>query len=62
MTTKKIKVHTFYYPQDKLFLAYTTYQGVDNGNRVIYEVEAKNGNEAKKIALKMRKEKERGRR
>lgn len=60
---KKIIVHTYYYPatdnDSELYLAYTTYQGARTDHLIDYEIEAKNGTEAKKLAIKMRKEHER---
>lgn len=55
---KKHHVYTFYYPEDNLFLAYLTYQGPspDSRNDREYDIEAPSGYEAKKIALRLRRE------
>jgi hypothetical protein len=52
---KKFKVYTYYYPERKLCLAYTRYHPPTPGLKV-YEVEATIGINAKKIAIKLRKE------
>lgn len=59
---KQVTVYTFYYPEDDMFLAYTSYQGSGSKYQKNYVVDAKNGTDAKKIALRMRKEEERAKR
>ena len=53
---KKFRVGTFY--DGRHFSAYTLWYNTDWGGCIEYEVEASNGTEAKKIALKLRREAE----
>lgn len=52
---KEFTVRTFYYEEDKIVYAYTTYQGTGNKHEKIYKIKAKSGDEAKRIAIKQRK-------
>lgn len=57
----KIKVYTYAYPEDRdrwcghPVICYTRHSNPSSvGNMKVYEVEAKNGTEAKKIAYRLR--------
>jgi len=52
---KEFTVRTYYYPEDKLVLAYTTYQGAASHHEKVYKITAKDGMEAKRLAIKQRK-------